>query len=154
MDTAVSIDVDRPLQEVFEFTIKHVAEWSIIVVKDEVIDETPEGVGSTFRVTTEEKGRRSVFEGRVTRHEPPVAHAVFMKGSQFDITAEYRFEDLGGRTRVTQWSQVQGKGVFKVIFVLLGWLMRKANRNALEQELLNLKRVAEARPPLPAQASH
>lgn len=79
-------------------------------MKDEVIDEKPEGVGSTFRVTTEEKGRRMEFEGLVTRHEPPTAHAVFMTGSQFDIEAQYLFEDLGGRTRVTRRSEVHGKG--------------------------------------------
>jgi len=145
MQTAMSVEVDRPIKEVFDYTIENVAEWSTIVVKDEVIDEKPEGVGSTFRVTTEEDGRRMEFEGRVTRHEPPTAHAVYMKGSQFDIEAEYLFDELGGRTRVTQRSTVHGKGFTKVIFLLFGWLMRKTSRNALEKELLNLKRLAEAR---------
>ena len=150
MQTTMSVEVDRPIKEVFDYTINNVAEWSIIVVKDEVIDEKPDGVGSTFRVTTEEKGRRMEFEGLVMRHEPPTAHAVFMKGSQFDIEAEYLFEDLHGRTRVTQRSIVHGKGFIKVIFVLLGWLMNKSSRSALEKELLNLKRLAEARKGLPA----
>src|SRR5262245_35136456 len=68
MQTTMSVEVDRPIKEVFDYTIKNVAEWSIIVVKvkDEVIDEKPEGVGSTFRVTTEEKGRRMKFEGLAT----------------------------------------------------------------------------------------
>jgi hypothetical protein len=89
------------------------------------------------------------FEGLVTRHQPPTAHAVFMKGSQFDIEAEYLFEDLGGRTRVTQRSMVHGKGFVKVIFFLCGWLMKKSSRQALEKELLNLKRLLEARNSLP-----
>ena len=138
MQTTMSVEVDRPIKEVFAYTIKNVAEWSIIVVKDEVIDEKPEGVGSTFRVTTEEKGHRMEFEGLVTRHEPPTAHAVFMKGSQFDIEAEYLFEDLGGSTRVTQRSTVHGKGFVKMVFFLFGWLMKKSSCNALENELLNL----------------
>jgi hypothetical protein len=150
MQTMMSVEVDRPIKEVFDYTIKNVAEWSTIVVKDEVIEEKPEGVGSTFRVTTEEKGRRMEFEGLVTRHEPPTAHAVLMKGSLFDIEAEYLFEDFGGRTRVTQRSKVQGKGFIKVISFLLGWLMKKSSRSALEKDLLNLKRLAEARKGLPA----
>jgi len=150
MQTTMSIEIDRPIKEVFDYTINNVAEWSIIVVKDEVIDEKPEGVGSTFRVTTEEKGTRMEFEGLVTRHEPPTVHAVFMKGRQFDIEAEYLFEDLGGRTRVTQRSSVHGKGFIKVMFFLLGWLMKKSSRSALEKELVNLKRLAEARANLPA----
>ena len=150
MQTTMSVEIDRPINEVFDYTIHNVAEWSIIVVKDEVIDEKPEGVGTTFRVTTEEKGRRMEFEGLVTRHEPPTAHAVLMKGNQFDIEAEYLFEDLGGRTRVTQRSTVHGKGFVKVIFFLFGWLMKKSGCNALENELLNLKRLTEASKSLPA----
>ena len=90
------------------------------------------------------------FEGLVTRHESPTAHAVLMKGNQFDVEAEYLFEDLGGRTRVTQRSTVHGKGFVKVIFFLFGWLMKKSSSNALENELLNLKRLTEARKSLPA----
>jgi len=146
----MSVEIGRPITEVFDYTIHNVAEWSIIVVKDEVIDEKLEGVGTTFRVTTEEKGRRMDFDGLVTRHEPPTAHAVFMRGKQFDIEAEYLFEDLGGGTRVTQRSKVHGKGFVKVIFFLFGWLMKKSSSNALEKELLNLKRLIEARKSLPA----
>lgn len=141
----MSVEIDRPIGEVFDYTIKNVAEWSTIVVMDEATGEKLEGVGSTFRVTTEEHGRRMEFEGVVTRHEPPTAHAVLMKGRQFDIEAEYLFEDLGGRTRVTQRSRVHGKGLIKVMFVLLGWLMKSSSRAALEKELGNLKRLAESR---------
>src|SRR5262245_10943732 len=85
MQTTMSVEIDRPSYQVFDYTIHNVAEWSSIVVKDEVIDEKPEGVGSTFRVTTEEKGRRMEFDGLVTRHEPPTVHAVLLTGKQFDI---------------------------------------------------------------------
>jgi len=150
MQTTMSVEIDRPINDVFDYTIHNVAEWSIIVVKDEVIDEKPEGVGTTFRVTTEEKGRRMEFDGLVTRHEPPTVHAVLMKGKQFDIEAEYMFEDRGGGTRVTQRSSVHGKGFVKVIFFLFGWLMKKSSSSALENELHNLKRLMEARKSLPA----
>lgn len=145
MQTTMSVEIDRPIHEVFEYTIRNVAEWSTVVVKDEVIEDKPEGVGSRFHVVTEENGRRMEFDGVVTRHELPTHHNVFMKGAMFDIEAEYRFEDLGGRTRVTQGSTVHGKGFTKLVFFLLGWLMKKSSRSALEKELLNLKRLAEAR---------
>jgi polyketide cyclase/dehydrase/lipid transport protein len=150
MQTAMSVEINRPIEEVFDYTINNVAEWSVIVVKDEVIDKKPEGVGTTFRVTTEERGRRMEFDGIVTRHEPPTVHAVLMKGKQFDIAAEYFFEDLGGRTRVTQRSKVHGKGLVKVVFFLVGWLMTRSSRKAVEQELSNLKRLIETRKSQPA----
>ena len=143
MKSQMSVEIDAPIQHVFDCTIHRVTEWSGIVVEDEVLNETPEGVGTTFRVVTEDCGKRMTFEGVVTRQEPPTLHAFEMRGKAFDIIAEYKFEDLGGRTRVTQWSKVQGKGVLKVVFFLFGWLMAKSGCDALEKELSRLKRLAE-----------
>ena len=145
MRNETSVEIDRPIAQVFDYTINHVAEWSIIVVEDEVIDEKPEGVGTTFRTVTEEKGRRMEFQGVVTRHEPPTASAALLRGQSFDIDVEYLFEDLSGRTRVTQRSSVSGKGFFKAMFFLFGWLMNKSSCKAQENELTNLKRLLEAR---------
>ena len=146
MQTEKSVEIDRPIDEVFEYTTNNVAEWSIVVLESEVIEEKPEGVGTRFRIVTEERGKRMEFDGVVTLHQPPVAQAVYMKGSHFDIEGEYRFEDLGGgRTRLTQRSTVNGKGFGKVILALCGWMMNKSSCNALEKELVNLKRILEAR---------
>lgn len=143
MKQQASVDIDRPIDQVFEYTINHVAEWSLTVVEDEVIDETPGRVGTTFRCVTEDHGRRMEFEGVVTRHEPPRFSAVHLTGRQFDITAEYDFEDLGSRTRVTQRSTVAPKGFLKVVFFLCGWMMNKAACKATENELNNLKCLLE-----------
>ena len=52
MQTTMSVEIDRPINEVFDYTIHNVAEWSIIVVKDEVIDEKPEGAHLPLRGTS------------------------------------------------------------------------------------------------------
>jgi len=143
MRQQASVEIDRPIDEVFEYTNRKVAEWSPTVVEDEMIEEKPDGVGSTFRCVTEDHGRRMEFEGVITRHEPPNVSAIRMTGQHFDIDAEYLFEDLGGRTRVTQRSSVAPKGFLKVFFFLFGWMMRKAGCKAAENELANLKRLLE-----------
>ena len=145
MRNEMSVEIDRPIAEVFDYTNNHVAEWSLTVIENEVLDEKPEGVGTTFRILTEEKGRRMEFQGVVTRHEPPTASTVLLRGKQFDIEAEYLFEDLPGRTRVTLRATVNGKGFFRAMLFLLGWLMRKSGCKAQEKELANLKRLLEAR---------
>lgn len=61
----------------------------------------------------------------------------------FDIDVEYTFEDLSGRTRVTQRSEVTAKGLFRIALCLLGWSMRKSSCKALEKELNALKRFGE-----------
>lgn len=144
MHTEASIEIDRPIAEVFEYTIHNVAEWSLTVVEDEPIEQTPDHVGSTFRCVTEERGRQMVFQGLVTRHEPPTFSSCQLVGDMFDIDVEYRFEDLSGRTRLTQHSEVKPKGFTKVMFFLFGWAMKGSTCNAVNNELESLKTHAEA----------
>jgi hypothetical protein len=143
MFTERSVEIDRPIDEVFRLTTEHVAEWSIIVVEDTMLEARPGGVGTTFRTVTEENGGKMVFDGVVMRHEPPFVNAVHMVGKMFDIDAAYFFEDLGGRTRVTQKSEVHGKGMFKFVLMVMGWMMRGASCKALDKELQGLKRFCE-----------
>lgn len=146
MRNEASVEIDRPIDDVFRLTVDHVAEWSIIVVEDDVLDEKPEGVGTTFRTVTEDRGKRMEFQGIVTRHDPPHAHAIQLTGDMFDIETEYTFEGLSGRTRVTQRANVTGKGFFKWFMLLFGWLMNRSHCKASEIELKSLKRFCEEHP--------
>jgi hypothetical protein len=49
----------------------------------------------------------------------------------------------GAGTRVTQQSTAAPRGLLKVLFLLFGWMMKKASCKALERELDNLKRLLE-----------
>ena len=144
MRSEASIEIDRPIEEVFEVTIRRVTDWSIIVVEDEVVEEKPEMVGTRFRTITEERGHRMEFDGVVILHQAPTAHTVEMRGKQFDIEAAYRFEDLGGRTRVTVKSRVTAHGFTKVMFALMGWAMKRSGCKAQAKELESLKRLVES----------
>lgn len=146
MKNEASIEIDRPIDEVFRLTNDHVPQWSIIVVEDEVVNETPDRVGTTFRLVTEDRGQRMEFEGVVTRHEPPHLNAIHLQGDSFDIDTEYTFEDLSGRTRVTQCSSVAAKGWLKIFLFLFGWLMKKSSCDALRKELASLKTFCESQP--------
>ncbi|TWT81746.1 Polyketide cyclase / dehydrase and lipid transport [Planctomycetes bacterium CA13] len=142
MHSIASIETDRPIDEVFVYTNDKVADWSLTVVENEIIEDK-HGVGSTFRCVTEEKGRRMEFQGVTSLWEPPTKSAISLTGELFDIEAEYRFEDLGGRTRVTQESTVRGKGFAKIMFFLFGWLMKKQGCDAVTKELESLKEKLE-----------
>jgi uncharacterized membrane protein len=144
MHSLASVEIDRPIDEVFQYTNEKVAEWSLTVVEDKLIEDK-NGVGTTFLCVTEENGRRMDFDGVVTRWNPPTVSAISLTGKSFDIEAEYRFEDLnGGRTRVTQESTVSGKGFVKVMFFLFGWLMNKQGCKAVTNELESLKQKLES----------
>ena len=145
MESTCSIEIGRPIEAVFDYTLNKISEWSIVVVEDEVTSDGPVGVGTTFRTVTEERGDRMEFDGKVTKHEPHTTHSVTMKGKSFDLEVDYTFEDLNGSTRITQHSRVNAKGFLKVFFFLFGWLMKKGGCDAVQKEFENLKRLCESR---------
>lgn len=139
MQTEASVVVNRPIEVVFDYTNDHVTEWSKTAVEQEVLEKTPQGVGTRFRMVTEDRGRRMEFEGVVTRYDRPRASAVRLEGKAFDIVAEYSFEDLGdGRTRVTQRATIHGKGLTRMVLALFGWLMKRSGCKAQREELESL----------------
>jgi hypothetical protein len=69
LHSLASVEIDRPIDEVFTYTNEKVPEWSLTVVEDEVIEDKS-GVGTTFRCVTEERGRRMDFQGVITQWEP------------------------------------------------------------------------------------
>jgi hypothetical protein len=81
MQSEASVEINRPIEDVFEFTNDHVVEWSLTVVEDTVIEETPDRVGTTFKCVTESRGKRREFQGRVTRWKRPHVSAINLVGA-------------------------------------------------------------------------
>lgn len=145
MQSEMSVTIHRPIKAVFAFATTKVAEWSTIVVEDEVVEElNGGGVGTTFHVVTEERGKRMDFDSVLTLHEPPTRCCSVMPGQYFDIETDMRFEELDGGTRVSQIASVKGKGSTRVMFATFGWLMNKSSCNSMENEMENMKRIMEA----------
>jgi uncharacterized protein YndB with AHSA1/START domain len=143
MESRASVIIQRPIDEVFRLTTEHVADWSSIVTEDEVIDDKG-GVGTTFRTVTVDRGRRMVFHGIVTEHEPLKLHSVHMVGEQFQMQVKYTFTDKGAEgVRVLQGTRITGKGILAVIFKLFGRFMIKSGCQAAQRELENLKAYCE-----------
>lgn len=66
-----------------------------------------------------------------------------IKVLQFDLYLDYRLEDLGGRTRLTQDSEVRFKGFFRIVGVIVTPLVRKSSMKQLEDSFAKLKRLSE-----------
>ncbi|QDT08300.1 SRPBCC family protein [Planctomycetes bacterium K23_9] len=145
MRTQLSVIIDRPAEEVFDYTLNHADQWSKSIVSDEVIEEkNGGGVGTTFRMVTEENGQEMIFRGEVTRWNRPSVARSFLKGDAFDIDVEYRFENMGYRTEVTQESRVLPKSIaLKVVFLTAGWLFKGIGRRALQKDFETLKQQLE-----------
>lgn len=147
MENKLNIEIECPIEEVFRITNEQVAEWSLIVVANNVLDERPRGVGTRFQTITEDQGHRLVFDGVVTCYEPPFKSAVKLTGKMFDIETEFNFQDSFGKTRVTQTAKVRAKGFFEFYMFLFGWFIKRGHRRANRDDLENLKRFCEPKIP-------
>ena len=120
-------------------------EWMPTLVEAEDFEVTAGKVGSKFRHVYLENGRRMEMHGTVTAYEHPRHLASELRGDAFDLFVDYRLEDLGGRTRLTQEFEVLMKStVMKVIGALMRPIMRKASRKQLETSFSRLKALAES----------
>src|SRR5690606_9716786 len=127
--------IDAPPAKVFKwiYDSEHNLQWLPNLVEVEVLDAKPGGVGSMFRQVYLENGRRMEMTGTVVAYEHDRHLACDIQGSAFDLHVDYRLEDLGGRTRLTQQSTVRFKNVaMKIMGLVLKPMMRKmsARQNA------------------------
>ncbi|MDB4338906.1 SRPBCC family protein [Rubripirellula sp.] len=142
MNITGSIEINRPIEEVFDYTNHSVEQWSLTVVEDRPTNSI-EGKGATFFCATQERGCRMEFDGVVTQWDPPNRSVVEMIGKNFDLRIEYRFQEIRGRTRVSQSSAANMKGFMKIVMYFIGWLMARQSARAVDQELQSLKQKME-----------
>ena len=148
MKTQLSVEIDRPIEEVFQYIHEHTLDWIESVVSDDVIrEQNGGGFGTTFRMVTQERGQRMEFEGEVTSWNPPRSSSCYLKGDAFDVDVAYELRSLNsGATVVTQNSVVYPRGSFtKIVFFLCGWAMKGAGKRSLEKDFARLKSQLEAR---------
>ena len=146
MKSSYSIDIEAKPEHVFHWMddAQRVMQWVPNLIENEDLQITPEKVGSTFRQVYLENGRRMEMFGVVTAHEPNRRIRVEITGTSFDLDVDYRLDDLGGRTRVTQDTEVSFKGFLKVIGVIMMPLLKKSSQKQQEDSFAKLKQLSEA----------
>jgi uncharacterized protein YndB with AHSA1/START domain len=148
MKNTYSFEIDAPPERVFAciYDAEHLKQWLPNLVENEVLAAEERGVGSRFRQVYLENGRRMEMTGVVVGFERNRYLACEIRGPMFDLDVEYRLEDLGGRTRLTQDSQVLFNNVaMKILTKLLAPVIKKASRKQLDSGFAKLKTLAESR---------
>lgn len=147
MKNIYTIDIDAPPERVFACLRDgdRAREWIPNLVENEDIDRAPGVVGSTFRHVYVERGRRMEMQGQIVAHEPPRRLAIMLSGP-FELHVDYRLDDLGGgRTRLTQQSEVRFKNrAMAFLGALMSPLMKKASLKQAEASFGKLKELVEA----------
>ena len=140
MKSNAKITINRDRETVFKYTIENVPEWSSVVVSDELIKNVDNyGPGTTYKVITKDRGTEMVFDGLVLINEQPSKHRSIMRGDYFDMDVTYHFEEQEGGTQVRQEAVISPKGLLRIIFFFVGWMMTRGSCRAAQNELNHLK---------------
>jgi uncharacterized protein YndB with AHSA1/START domain len=147
MKYTYSIEINAPPARVFPWINdgERLKQWIPNLVENEQLEVSAGTVGSTFRQVYLERGRRMEMHGKVTRFEQNRRLTAEIGGDLFDLLVDYRLEDIGGCTRLTQDSTITFKNaVMRLVTKLMGPFMRKATAQQAEAGFGKLKRLAES----------
>ncbi|MEJ2261806.1 MAG: SRPBCC family protein [Anaerolineales bacterium] len=132
-----SIYIERPQQEVFEYYTNPVNQpkWQSGLESAEWISEVPHGTGSKMKTVTNFLGRKIEAELEITRWDPPREMGFKALGGPIPFESTTMLEVQGDGTLVTQRTQGEFSGFFKLAEGLVGKQAERtieASNNALK----------------------
>jgi uncharacterized protein YndB with AHSA1/START domain len=115
LDFTNAVTIERPVHDVFAFVAdpENVPKWNYAIVETRKTSEGPVVVGSTYR-QLRSLPTRSEETLRVTELVPDRRFTIRGDIGPFAGTLTYEFEDLDGRTRLTNTAHLEGRGVMKL----------------------------------------
>jgi len=120
--TRVTVQIDRPIDEVFAFVSNpaNFPLWAGALVKESrQTSEGPVGTGTTFTQVNTLMGRRFVSEMRVVTCEPPDRFEYETTSGPIRFAGHYTFAPANGGTRFTSVDETEPSGLLRHLEPLL-----------------------------------
>ena len=137
-----SVVINRPVEEVFEFTSHPENEplWNTGMQESEITSEGKMDVGTTVRSVSRAMGRPVELTWEVTEYEVNHKKALISTSGPIPFEAFTVFESIEGGTKLTFALQAKSGGILKLIDPVFIRMMKGQTKNSLA----NLKRLLEA----------
>jgi hypothetical protein len=117
--------------------------WQTSVSHTEIIQQTSNWVGTTFRETIEENGRGTEVEGVVTEYRENTALAMHLCGKFHVADIAWRIEEADRHTRLTVQADVRFKSLVRLMSIVFHPAFRKSILAQLRKEFATLKELCE-----------
>jgi hypothetical protein len=145
MKLTYTIDINSTPEKVWYWlgTPERAMVWQTSVSKAEILQETPNMIGTTFRETIEENGRGVEMHGVVTDYRENQVLAMHSEGKYNVVDVEWRLDEMGERTRLTLNSNIRFKSFIRVLSILMRPVFKKKILGQLQGELARLKELCE-----------
>ena len=146
MKTSFSIDINSPPATVFSWVEKpeKAMKWMTSVSGGEILHETPERVGTTFREVVEEDGNGVELQGVITDYKPDKLISFHLNSRVNVVDVEYCVEAIQNGTRLTQSANVRWKYPVNVISIFMGAKIKQNISTQAQKEFEKLKELCES----------
>ena len=146
MKISFSIEINSPPATVFSWleSPEKAVEWMTSVAKTEILHETPERIGTTFREVVAEDGQGVEMQGIITDFKPGKSISFHLDSRVNVVDVEYCVEAKQNGTRLTQIANVQWKFPVNVISLFMGSKMKQGIRDQSQKEFRKLKELCES----------
>jgi hypothetical protein len=145
MEIALAVDIFCKPEEVFPW----IAEpdkamcWQKGVKGGEILKETPEKVGTTFREEMEENGNSIVMYGEITNYIQDELISFHLESKIHRVDVSYSIVWNNNRSTFAMESIIHWKFPMNVISLVIGRKIREGILRQTESELAELKRLCE-----------
>jgi uncharacterized protein YndB with AHSA1/START domain len=139
-----SATIDQQVDRVFDYvsTPENDPRWVPASLRHEMLSPAPMRVGSITEEDVWFLGRRMRYAWEITQYEPPTAFALRSISGPIPATIHVLLESLdGARTKVTLVAEVQLRGVYKPMVLVMRWVAQRqfgtqlrTLKNLLERE--------------------
>ncbi|MGA2489105.1 MAG: SRPBCC family protein [Anaerolineales bacterium] len=138
----VTTFINRPVQEVFDFTIDpaNAVKWQASTISAEWSSKGPTGVGSVIHQVGRFLGREMETNAEINQWNPPSLWSQKANNGPLKIENTNKYESKDGGTLLTQTFQGEVGGFFKIAEGLAFKQMQKE----LEADCSRLKKLLEA----------
>jgi len=145
MKVASSIDIKSPPEVVFGWleNPEKAMEWMTSVSGGEILYETLDRVGTTFREVVEDENGSIEMHGVITGFEADKSIAFHLESKVNIVDVVYRVEKTSMGTRLDYHANIKWKFPVNVISIFMGKKMRQSILAQLQDELNKLKELCE-----------
>jgi hypothetical protein len=117
--------------------------WQKGIKGGEIIKETPEKIGTTFREEMEENGKGLVMYGEITGYVQDKLMSFRLESKIHRVEVTYSIEWKDNRSILTAESIVHWKFPLNIISLFMGHKIKESISRRTESEFAELKRLCE-----------
>jgi len=129
-----TVNISRSPEEVFDYlaAFETTAEWDPGIVEATSTSDGPIGVGSTFDLVSDFRGRKVPVTYEITEYERPSRFVIVGTNPRFIGIDEIRFSPDGDGTRVDYTADFRMQGFAKLFEPFMGGMFEKLSAEAME----------------------